>query len=172
MSYGSTWRPRDASGKTHHLAVNKKGFDGEELTIASAEALAYQDVGEIQDIPDFPGLLRDGNVPAGDRIYRLPYLDPKGRMTVAQWNTASFGADYRLAPLEARNETFTWKLPREPGAGRREGDRHRLVLPGGLVGGRAPEDPEGGDRTGEDGGAPDLLSGPDSLIRRRGALLS
>jgi hypothetical protein len=52
-------------------------------------------------------------VPAGDRIYRLPYLDPQGRMTVAQWNTASFGPDYRLAPLQAKNETFTWKLPKD-----------------------------------------------------------
>jgi len=32
-------------------------------------------------------------------------------MTIAQWNTASFGPDYRLAPLAAVNETFTWKLP-------------------------------------------------------------
>jgi hypothetical protein len=50
-------------------------------------------------------------VPAGDRIFRLPYLDPKGRMTIAQWNTASFGPDYRLAPLQAVSETYTWQLP-------------------------------------------------------------
>ena len=32
-------------------------------------------------------------------------------MTIAQWNTAAFGPDYRLAPLKAVNETFTWHLP-------------------------------------------------------------
>ncbi|GAB4374871.1 MAG: cytochrome c family protein [Acidobacteriota bacterium] len=101
----------DASGRRHHLPVAPKGFEGEELTIASPEALAYQDIGEILDIEGFAGLPRDGAVPAGDRIFRLPYLDPKGRMTIAQWNTAAFGPDYRLAPLEARNETFRWTLP-------------------------------------------------------------
>jgi hypothetical protein len=47
----------------------------------------------------------------GDRIFRLPYLDPKGRMTIAQWGTAAFATDYRLAPLSAVAETLTWKLP-------------------------------------------------------------
>ncbi len=101
----------DAAGARFHLPVDVKGFDGEELTIASADALAYQDIGDIKGLTGFAGLARDGQVPAGDRIYRLPYLDPKGRMTIAQWNTASFGPDYRLAPLEAMNETFTWTLP-------------------------------------------------------------
>jgi hypothetical protein len=101
----------DAAGKTHHLPVDRKGFDGEDWTIASAAALAYQDIGDIKGFGGFPGLKRDGHVPDGDRIFRLPYLDPKGRMTIAQWNTASFGPDYRLAPLAAVNETFTWKLP-------------------------------------------------------------
>jgi hypothetical protein len=32
-------------------------------------------------------------------------------MTIAQWNTASFGPDYRLAPLKAVTETFTWTVP-------------------------------------------------------------
>jgi hypothetical protein len=41
----------------------------------------------------------------------MPYLDPKGRMTISQWNTASFGPDYRLAPLLAVSETYTWRLP-------------------------------------------------------------
>ena len=103
----------DARGKTYHLAVDKKGFPGEEYTIASDAAMAYQDIGDIKGIDGFPGLKRDGNVPDGDRIFRLPYLDPKGRMTIAQWNTASFGPDYRLAPLLAVNETFTWKLPQD-----------------------------------------------------------
>lgn len=107
----------DAAGKVHHLSVDPKGFPGEDMTIARADALAYQDIGDIQGIEDFAGLARDGEVPAGDRIYRMPYLDPQGRMTVAQWNTASLGPDYRLAPLEARNETFTWALPESIPAG-------------------------------------------------------
>lgn len=103
----------DAKGKTYHLPVDKKGFKGEEYTIGSSAVLAYQDIGDIKGISDFPGLKRDGIVPDGDRIFRLPYFDPKGRMTIAQWNTASFGTDYRLAPLQAVNETFTWKLPQD-----------------------------------------------------------
>jgi nitrate/TMAO reductase-like tetraheme cytochrome c subunit len=101
----------DADGGTHHLAVDRKGFEGEELTIATPSAMAYQDIGDIKGIEGFEGISRDGDVPAGDRIFRLPYLDEKGRMTVAQWNTAAFGTDYRLEPLKARNETFTWTLP-------------------------------------------------------------
>ena len=101
---------RDARGEAHHLPVDRKGFPGEDLTVAS-DTLAYQDIGDIKGLAGFPGLRRDGEVPAGDRIFRLPYLDPQGRMTVAQWNTASFGPDYRLAPLQAVRETFTWRLP-------------------------------------------------------------
>jgi len=101
----------DAAGKHYHLPVDAKGFEGEEYTIASSAALAYQDIGDIRGIDGFRGLPRDGEVPDGDRIYRLPYLDPQGRMTIAQWNTASFGPDYRLAPLAARTETFTWAIP-------------------------------------------------------------
>ncbi|NIO00808.1 MAG: hypothetical protein GTO42_01500 [Candidatus Latescibacteria bacterium] len=100
----------DADGRRHHLPVDRKGFDGEAFTIASSTEMAYQDIGEIQDIPEFQGLKRDGSVPDGDRIFRLPYLDPQGRMTIAQWNTAGFGPDYRLAPLEAVTEGYTWKL--------------------------------------------------------------
>lgn len=107
----------DAMGRHYHLPVDRKGFEGEALTIADPAALAYQDIGEIKGLDDFAGLARDGNVPAGDRIFRLPYLDPQGRMTVAQWNTASFGPDYRLPPLKAINETFTWKLPKSIPAG-------------------------------------------------------
>jgi hypothetical protein len=101
----------DSAGATHHLAVDPKGFEGEEWTIASADALAYQDIGDIQGVENFKGLLRDAPVPAGDRIFRLPYLDPEGRMTVAQWNTAAFGPDYRLKPLQAVNESYSWSLP-------------------------------------------------------------
>ncbi|MGV8042305.1 MAG: multiheme c-type cytochrome [Thermoanaerobaculaceae bacterium] len=105
----------DAKGRSFHLPVDRKGFGDEDLTIAS-DVLAYQDIGDIKGIADFPGLKRDGTYPAmkpGDRIFRLPYLDPKGRMTIAQWNTAAFGTDYRLAPLAARAETFSWKLPQD-----------------------------------------------------------
>lgn len=103
----------DTKGKSFHLSVDKKGFPGEDLTIGSDKALAYQDIGDIKEIPDFKGLKRDGVVTEGDRIFRLPYLDPKGRMTIAQWNTASFGTDYRLAPLQAVIETYSWKLPQD-----------------------------------------------------------
>ncbi len=107
----------DSLGKTWHLPVDPKGFPGEELTIANDKALAYQDIGDIQDLQDFAGLSRDGEVPTGDRIYRKPYLDPQGRMTVAQWNTASFGPDYRLPPLKGINESFTWQLPADVAPG-------------------------------------------------------
>ena len=108
---------KDSAGKTYPLPVDRKGFEGEEYTIASTNAMAYQDIGFIMDLDGFQGLKRDGDVPDGDRIFRLPYLDPQGRMTVAQWNTAKLGVDYRLAPLKAVNETYTWQLPEnlEPG---------------------------------------------------------
>ncbi len=99
---------KDAKGETHHLRVDRKGFPGEEWTIADAKALAYQDLGDIKGLAGFAGLPRDGTVPDGDRIFRLPYFDERGRMTIAQWNTARLGADYRLAPLQAVTETFTW----------------------------------------------------------------
>ncbi len=101
----------DAAGNSYRLPVDAKGFQGEEWTVASGDAKAYQDLGDIQGLADFAGLLRDAPVPAGDRIFRLPYLDPRGRMTIAQWNTADFGPDYRLAPLKAVNESYTWTLP-------------------------------------------------------------
>jgi nitrate/TMAO reductase-like tetraheme cytochrome c subunit len=100
----------DSEGRTHHIPVDPKGFEGEDYTIAS-DVLAYQDIGDIKGLDGFAGLPRDGVVPAGDRIFRLPYLDPQGRMTICQWNTAAFGPDYRLAPLEAVTESFTWTLP-------------------------------------------------------------
>ncbi len=101
----------DAEGKEYHLPVDKKGFEGEEYTIA-ADVLAYQDLGIPKGIADFPGIQRDG-VPTGDRIFRMPYFDPQGRMTIMQWNTASFGVDYRIGPRETKIETFTWQLPDE-----------------------------------------------------------
>ncbi len=100
----------DANGKTYHLPVDKSGFDGEEYTIAGDD-LAYQDIGDILGLSGFEGLKRDGEVPAGDRIFRLPYFDPQGRMTISQWNTASLGVDYRIGPRKTRIEKFTWTLP-------------------------------------------------------------
>ncbi len=99
----------DAEGKEYALPVDRKGFEGEEYTIA-ADVLAYQDMGIPLEIEGFPGVQRDG-VPAGDRIFRMPYFDPQGRMTIMQWNTKSLGVDYRIAPRETKIETFTWELP-------------------------------------------------------------
>ena len=99
----------DTKGNVYHLPVDRKGFPGEEFTIA-ANTLAYQDMGIPLNIPNFPGIERDG-VPAGDRIFRLPYLDAQGRMTIQQWNTASQSTDYRIGPRETRLETFTWTVP-------------------------------------------------------------
>ncbi len=101
----------DANGKEYHLPVDKKGFEGEEYIIA-ADVLAYQDMGIPKQDPDFKGVQRDG-VPIGNRIFRMPYFDPQGRMTIMQWNTASLGVDYRIGPRETKIETFTWELPED-----------------------------------------------------------
>lgn len=106
----------DAQGKVYHLPVDRKGFEGEEHTITSNE-LAYQDIGEIIGDPDFRGLPRDA-LPEGDRIFCLPYFDPKGRRTIAQWNTASLGVDYRIGPRETKVETYTWTVPEDIPVGR------------------------------------------------------
>lgn len=100
---------KDSNGKIYHLPVDKKGFDGEEYTIAS-DTLAYQDMGVPLEIENFEGIRRE-DVPFGDRIFRLPYLDPQGRHTIMQWNTASLGPDYRLGPRETKIETYTWTIP-------------------------------------------------------------
>jgi hypothetical protein len=107
----------DASGNSYHLPVDKKGFEGEEYTISSNE-LAYQDIGMMMDIPDFKGLARDALPYEGDRVFRLPYFDPQGRLTIAQWNTKSQGVDYRVGPRETKIETFTWQLPDDIAEGR------------------------------------------------------
>ncbi|NMB81504.1 MAG: hypothetical protein GYA14_06770 [Ignavibacteria bacterium] len=99
----------DEKGNVYHLPVDKKNFTGEEYTIAS-NVLAYQDMGIALDKPDFEGVQRDG-IPVGNRIFRMPYFDPKGRMTMQQWNTASLGVDYRIGPRETKTETFTFHLP-------------------------------------------------------------
>ncbi len=105
----------DADGNVYHLPVDKKGFEGEEYTIADS-VLAYQDMGIALDDPDFEGVQRDG-LPIGDRIFRMPYFDPQGRMTIQQWNTAALGVDYRFAPRETKLETFTFELPFEVATG-------------------------------------------------------
>lgn len=105
----------DADGNVYHLPVDPKGFEGEEYTIA-ADVLAYQDMGIPLDKPDFKGVQRDG-IPVGDRIFRMPYFDPQGRMTMQQWNTASLGVDYRFGPRETKLETYTFTLPYEVAPG-------------------------------------------------------
>ena len=100
----------DAEGRTFHLPVDRKGFEGEEHTITSNE-LAYQDMGEPLDIADFAGLPRDDTPHEGDRIFALPYFDEQGRRTIMQWNTASLGTDYRIGPRETKIETYTFGLP-------------------------------------------------------------
>ena len=99
----------DAKGKKYHLNVDKKGFEGEEFTI-SGDYLAYQDMGVPLKKNDFRGVQRDG-IPYGNRIFRMPYFDPEGRMTIMQWNTAKLGVDYRIGPRETKVETFTFRLP-------------------------------------------------------------
>ncbi|MCJ7581015.1 MAG: hypothetical protein MUP98_10835 [Candidatus Aminicenantes bacterium] len=101
----------DAKGNVYHLPVDKKGFEGEEYTIGS-DILAYQDMGIALDNASFPGVQRDG-IPIGDRIFRMPYFDPQGRMTIQQWNTKSLGVDYRIGPRETKIETCTFNLPFE-----------------------------------------------------------
>lgn len=99
----------DNAGKTYHLSVDKKGFEGEEYTIATDE-LAYQDMGIPLDDENFKGVLRDA-VPVGDRIFRMPYLDSQGRMTIQQWNTKTLGVDYRIGPRETKIESLTFNVP-------------------------------------------------------------
>jgi hypothetical protein len=107
---------KDAAGKTYHLPVTKKGFAGEEYTIG-ADVLAYQDMGIALNDPNFKGVQRDG-IPIGDRIFRMPYFDPQGRMTIQQWNTKSLGTDYRIGPRETKLETFVFQLPNQVAAGK------------------------------------------------------
>jgi nitrate/TMAO reductase-like tetraheme cytochrome c subunit len=101
----------DEDGKIYHLPVDKKGFEGEEYTIASNE-LAYKDMGVPLGIENFEGVQRDG-IPEGDRIFRMPYFDENGIMTIMQWNTRKLGVDYRIAPRETKIETYTWEMPQD-----------------------------------------------------------
>jgi hypothetical protein len=105
----------DSKGKVYHIPVDKKGFAGEEYTIGS-DILAYQDMGIALNDPGFKGVNRDG-IPIGDRIFRMPYFDPQGRMTIQQWNTKSLGVDYRIGPRETKLETCTFNIPFEAAPG-------------------------------------------------------
>ena len=105
----------DAKGKVYHLNVDPKGFEGEEYTI-SGDYLAYQDMAVPLGLADFKGVQRDG-IPAGNRIFRMPYFDPEGRMTMMQWNTAKLGVDYRIGPRETKVERFTFKIPYDAAPG-------------------------------------------------------
>ena len=101
----------DSAGKKWPIPVSPKGFAMEEYTIAS-DVMAYNAIGEILEIKGFEGLKRDGNVPAGARIFRKPFFDPEGRMTVCQWYTAeNTKLDYRIGPRETKIENYAWQLP-------------------------------------------------------------
>jgi len=95
--------------------VDKKGFEGEEYTI-SGDYLAYQDMAVPLGLKDFKGVQRDG-IPSGNRIFRKPYFDENGNMTIMQWNTFSQGVDYRIGPRETKVETFTFKVPYDAAPG-------------------------------------------------------
>ena len=104
----------DATGKRWHIPVDKKGFKGEEYTIADPNAYAYQAMGEILGIKNFKGVKRDGDVPKGARIFRRPFFDPKGRMTICQWYTKDNTlVDYRIGPRETKVETYTFRVPKD-----------------------------------------------------------
>jgi len=99
----------DSKGNVYHIPVDKKGFEGEDYTIGS-DILAYQDMGIALNDAGFKGVQRDG-IPLGDRIFRMPYFDPQGRMTIQQWNTSSLGVDYRIGPRETKMEPLTFNIP-------------------------------------------------------------
>jgi hypothetical protein len=103
----------DTKGKTYDLVLHKKGFHGEEHTISDAGVLAYQAMGNIMGLKAFKGVKRDGDIPDGVRIFRKPFFDPKGRMTICQWYTADNTlVDYRIGPRETKIETYAWDIPK------------------------------------------------------------
>jgi hypothetical protein len=104
----------DGTGHTFNLPLKKKGFAGEEYTIADAKAVAYEAMGEIMEVKAYKGISRDGKVPDGARIFRRPFFDPQGRMTICQWYTAENSQiDYRIGPLETKTETYVLTVPKE-----------------------------------------------------------
>jgi len=108
----------DGKGDTVCLPVDKKGFPGEEYTIADSTAFAYQAMGEIMQVKGYKGVSRDGNLPDGARIFRRPFFDPQGRMTICQWYTArNTEVDYRIGPQETKLESYSWDVPDDFAAG-------------------------------------------------------
>ena len=102
----------DGEGNAIRVPVDAKGFAGEGFTIADSDAFAYQAMGEIMEIPGYKGISRDGNIPDGSRIFRRPFFDPEGRMTICQWYTEkNTDIDYRIGPRETKQETYTWIIP-------------------------------------------------------------
>ncbi len=102
----------DSDGHKYFIPVKKKGFKGEEYTISNSKAIAYQAMGKILNIKGFKGLKRDGDLPEGARIFRKPFLDPGGKMTICQWYTAKNTlVDYRIGPRETKVEEYVWKIP-------------------------------------------------------------
>jgi hypothetical protein len=102
----------DGEGGVFDIPVRKKGFEGEEFTIADPTVLAYQAMGEILERENFKGLSRDGKVQPKCRIFRKPFFDPRGRMTICQWYTAeNEKVDYRIGPRQTVIEHYAWKAP-------------------------------------------------------------
>jgi nitrate/TMAO reductase-like tetraheme cytochrome c subunit len=102
----------DKNGNKYPIPVKKKGFKGEEYTIANSNSMAYQAIGEIMEITNFKGLKRDGDLPDGARIFRKPFFDEKGRMTICQWYTKENNIiDYRIAPRETKIENYDFIIP-------------------------------------------------------------
>ena len=99
----------DEAGKKYSIPVDLKDFEGEEFTIGT-DRLAYTDMGLPLGRPDFKGVPRE-EVPEGSRIFRMPYLDQDGVMTIMQWNTRKLGVDYRIGPRETIIETYSWPMP-------------------------------------------------------------
>ncbi len=92
------------------------GDDPQKRYSLTSNEPAYQDMGPMMGKPDFPGVPREA-LPEGDRIYRLMFLDPQGRPTIAQWNCGSQPFDNRLKPLETRVEVYRWRAPEDTPAG-------------------------------------------------------
>jgi len=107
----------DSAGKSYFIPVNAKGFEGEEYTIADSSAKAYSDMGIVIGM-DASNISRDGDVPDGARIFRRPFFNPDGEMTIMQWYTSENTlVDYRFGPRETKTETFTWELPADIATG-------------------------------------------------------
>ncbi len=110
---------QDSQGKKTHLQVKPKGFKGEEYTIADPKIMAYFDMGEVMEVKDWKGLSRDGNLPEGARIFRKPFFNPKGEMTIMQWFTAeNTQIDYRIGPRQSKFENYTWAIPADVAKGK------------------------------------------------------